>query len=159
MAVGLGGWLPSIVHTYDIFKGIVLYGYGGQRPAARNAIPSQNESFYVPDETGTMLFYFDTWGRHSQTVDALTGVRIYKFSYNPATRKLVTITDRFNKETTIDHASNQITITSPRGEITTLNLNSEQMLSSVVNRNSETFNMTYSSEKLLLTFQKPGGLR
>lgn len=154
---GLGGWVPNIVHSYDTTRGVLFYGYGGQRFAPRQLILSNAGSFFVPDSSGDQILYFDGWGRHYKTVDALTGVNIYKFDYDQMTKKLTKITDRNGKETLFSYPTNQVMITSPRGEITTLNLNASGMLSSVVNRNSETYNLGYNTDQLLTSFQKPGG--
>ena len=95
---GLGGWVPNIVHSYDTTRGVLFYGSGGQRFAARQLILSNAGSFFVPDTSGDQIFYFDGWGRHYKTVDALTGVEIYKFGYDQTTKKLVKITDRYAKK-------------------------------------------------------------
>ncbi|MBL7557369.1 MAG: hypothetical protein JNM24_16190 [Bdellovibrionaceae bacterium] len=155
--LGLGGWTPNILHDYDLIKKILFYGYGGQTPTEKNPLLSNSGAFFIPSDSGNEVFYFDGWGRHTKTVDSVSGVTIYKFVYDSATKKLTKVIDRYAKETIFDYTTNQLTITSPRGEVTTLNLDTNGMLASLVNRNSETYQMTYTSQKQLTTFQKPGG--
>lgn len=155
--IGLGGWKPNVIHAYELLANILHYGSGGQLVRNRNSLSDTSSLYFVVDERSGEIYYFDTWGRHYQTLDALTGAVIYKFQYDPVNLKLTKIIDRYGKETVFQHSINRITITSPRGELTTLNLNTNGMLASVVNRNSEVYRMTYAPRGQLLTFQKPKG--
>jgi RHS repeat-associated protein len=82
----------------------------------------------VPSSDGRALFRFDGRGKHTATIDAMTGVTELTFGYDDA-GLLTTITDKNDKKhpTTITRDGDQITITSPFGQKTTLALNDDGM--------------------------------
>lgn len=151
--LGLGGWYPSIVHRYDVDKKILYYGYGGRRPVEMALFPS---GFYVSDDSGDNIFYFDSTGKHLKTKDALTGAILYEFVYDNANR-IIQIKDRFSNITSFNYQANKITLTSPYNENSELILNSNGMLVSLTNPNSEVYEVTYNSNNQLASFQKPMG--
>ena len=79
--------------------------------------------YTVPSRDGRELYRFDSNGRHTETLDAITGVPIWRFAYDSAGR-LETITDRDDRVTTIerDAGGKPTAIVSPTGERTTLGL-------------------------------------
>lgn len=151
--LGLGGWLPSIIHRYDSDKKIVYFGYGGQRPVEVALFPS---GFYVSDDSGDNIFYFDSSGKHIKTRDALTGAVIYEFIYDSSNR-ISQIKDRFSNITSFTYQANKVILTSPYNENSELNLNTSGMLSSFVNPNGESFEVTYSASNQMASFQRPMG--
>ena len=152
-SLGLGGWSPSILHHYDVTDQILYDGDGGSRPVQAGTEPN---GYYVASQDAHKVYYFDLNGNHLYTKDALTGVTIYSFSYDPQGR-ISAITDRYGNVTTFQYSANQVIMTSPYGQQTIMNYDSDGFLSSVTNPNSETYSMTYDSNGYLLSFEKPSG--
>ncbi|MEK6627409.1 MAG: RHS repeat-associated core domain-containing protein, partial [Bdellovibrionota bacterium] len=150
---GLGGWLPSILHKYDITKKLIFYGYGGASPTT--AISAQN-TFLIPDRSGDEIYVFDANGVHIQTKDALTGVIKYNFIYN-SNGKISAITDRFGNSTTFAYSNDQVLIQSPYAQVTTLALNVNGFLTSATSPQNEVYNITNNDIGLITEFQKPKG--
>jgi RHS repeat-associated protein len=88
--------------------------------------------YTVPSRDGRELYRFDSSGRHTETLDALTGVPIWRFAYDSAGR-LATITDRDDRTTTIERGAGgaPTAIVAPTGERTTLSLDAEGNLATV----------------------------
>jgi RHS repeat-associated protein len=86
----------------------------------------------VPSGDGREIFRFDQTGRHTETVDALTGVPLEQFAYTPA-GVLQSVTDRDGRTTTIERngAGEPTAIVAPTGERTSLTLDGEGNLASV----------------------------
>ncbi len=90
------------------------------------------DGYAVPSADGREVYRFDPNGRHTETVDALTGVTLEKFAYD-AEGQLSSITDRDGRVTTIERGAGGVptAIVSPTGERTTLSLDGEGNLATV----------------------------
>ncbi|HWU42791.1 MAG TPA: RHS repeat-associated core domain-containing protein, partial [Bdellovibrio sp.] len=150
---GLGGWTPDILHFYDEENQVVFYGDGESRPIAA---VTQSSGYYLTNKSGTEIYFFDKNGRHIQTQDAVTGAILFIFSYNQD-GTIASIKDQFGNTNSFSYSTSRVQITSPYGQKTTLNLDTNSNLIAVTNPNNETYNMTFDSLGFLLSFQKPGG--
>ncbi len=151
--IGLGGWAPDILHHYDVNNKILYFGNGTLRPIE---VISQDNKFYLTNESGSEVYYFDANGRHLQTKDAIMGVIKFNFDYD-LSGKLSKIKDQFNNETSFSYSIGQVLMTSPYGQISTLSLDSIGFLSSVRSPNNEIYSSTYNSNGFLISFTKPMG--
>jgi RHS repeat-associated protein len=113
-------------------------------------------SFYLPSANGSKLYLFDSQGKHLQTVDALTGILLYGFSYNNK-GLLVSITDRDSLVTTIerDTVGKPLAIVSPFGQKTSLQINPNGYLSAVCNPAHDTTRFTYTNDGLMTSLTDP----
>jgi RHS repeat-associated protein len=105
----------------------------------------------LASQDGSEVYVFDGRGKHLKTLDALTGVTTQTFGYDLA-GFLVTITDRSGNVTTInrDSAENPISIVSPYGQTTTLQIGGDGYLASITNPANESWSlMQYQSGGLL----------
>jgi RHS repeat-associated protein len=86
----------------------------------------------IPDEGGGQIYIFDPAGRHLRTVDAVTGVLLYRFEYDDA-KRLTGIRDRDGNLTRIerDAQGSPTAIVAPFGLRTGLKLNPEGYLERV----------------------------
>ena len=103
----------------------------------------------IPSEDGSEIYEFDADSRHTRTLSALTGVPIYRFTYDPTTHALDSITDADNNATTITRSASEVTITSPFGQVTKLALDPLGHLASVTNPNGEVTQLAHSELGLL----------
>lgn len=109
----------------------------------------------VPSPDGTQAYVFQN-GRHTQTIDSLTNVTLYSFSYDTA-GNLTAITDSNNNTVTIerDGATGQPTaIVAPGGQRTTLALTNGN-LTNVADPGGLTHAFTYNAAGILETFTDP----
>ena len=70
-------------------------GYNRVRRAGSLLPGFRYGDFIIPAEDGSALFVFDSSGRHSQAINALTGSTIYEFIYDPQGR-LTEVRDAFD---------------------------------------------------------------
>ncbi len=125
----------------------------------RSLLPSFTAaSFSVASEDGRLVYQFDPFGRHLQTIDTLTGATIYQFAYDGAGR-LIEIRDGDDNTTTIerDGAGNPTAIVGPFGQETALTLDPNGFLASVTNPAGETALMTSTAGGLLTAYTDPRG--
>ncbi len=110
----------------------------------------------IPAEHGAELYVFDARGRHLRTVDALTGVVLYRFTYDVAGR-LASVTDKDGRLTTIerDGAGNPMAIVAPGGQRTLLGLDLNGYLASLSTPAGEITRFSYSPDGLLATLADP----
>jgi RHS repeat-associated protein len=155
----LGGWVPSVLHQYDFTAHVAYFGDGSVNPTQG---VYQSGGYYVASQDASEIYYFDGYGNPLQTKDALTGATKFTFSYDNRLR-LTAIVDQFGSQTTFSYLGNQVLLTSPYGQVTTLLLDSNALLSQVKNPNNEIYGMTYIKNNytygLLQTFTLPGGQR
>jgi RHS repeat-associated protein len=114
-------------------------------------IPGYSESGYlVPSSDGREVFRFDPSGRHTETLDALTGVPLEQFAYD-AEGDLQSITDRDGRTTTIERngAGEPTAIVAPTGERTTVSLDPEGNLASVTRPGLPATQLHYGAGGLL----------
>ncbi len=112
----------------------------------------------IPSSDGNQLYQFDPSGRHLRTLDALTGVALYTFAYDPSGR-LASVTDRDGLVTRIerDAAGSPTAIISPYGQRTTLALNGDGYLSAIANPAGEATSFGYTDGGLLTSLTDPRG--
>ncbi len=112
----------------------------------------------IPSADGNQFYIFDSSGRHLRTLDAMTGVTLFSFSYDSAGR-LSSITDQDGQVTTIQHDANgnPTAIIAPLGQRTTLSVDANGYLSSVTDPDSRTSQYAYTSGGLLTAATDPRG--
>jgi RHS repeat-associated protein len=112
----------------------------------------------IPSSDGNQLYQFDPSGRHLRTLDALTGVALYTFAYDPAGR-LASVIDRDGLVTRIerDSAGTPTMIVSPYGQRTLFTLNGDGYLSTIANPAGEAISFDYTSGGLLTSLTDPRG--
>jgi RHS repeat-associated protein len=114
--------------------------------------------FLYPSEDGSVVYSFNTVGRHISTLNALTGATLQSFSYDTA-GNLTKITDAEGLVTTIerDTSGNAAAIVAPFGQRTTLTLGVNGYLAKATNPVGEAHEMTYTADGLLTSFKDPRG--
>jgi YD repeat-containing protein len=107
---------------------------------------------------GSLLYHFDTAGRHVRAIDTVTGTDVSTFGYDPAGR-LMTVTDVDGDITHIERnaVGHPTAIVSPDGQRTTLTVNADGYLAAVTNPAGETYSMDYTPDGLLTAFTTPRG--
>ena len=132
------------------------YGYVYKIAAAMPGVSVSQ--FTVPSQDGSEIYYFSPEGRQLQTVDALTNVVRYQFSYS-SSGLLTGITDVNGLVTTIarDATGAATAIVSPSGQQTTLTMGNDGLLATISNPANESTNFTYYSGDLLATEVNPVG--
>jgi RHS repeat-associated protein len=116
-------------------------------------------SLLIPSPDGTELYEFNSVGRHLRTLDGLTGVTRYQFTYDAAGR-FADVIDANGRVTHIERNSNgtPTAIVAPTGQRTTLTLNNDGYLSAIANPAGETTSLTYRpGSGLLATLTDPRG--
>lgn len=154
--LGLGGWVPSIWHFYDVNSKTLYKGDGSTRVVTEIIDGNYTR---IADESGSLVFYFDSMGRLSHTKTSLTGSTLFTFNYDTSGR-LASIIEPFNKTTTFNRLSNgNLTeIIAPNGSSTTVTIDANGYLNHVENALNEVHSMTYyGTEGLLKTFTVPSG--
>ena len=99
-------------------------------------------------------------GRHKKTIDLDTGITFYDFGYNDD-KELVSITDRFGNQTTIERDPNgePTSITSPDGITTTLTIDDNNHLTHITYRDGNSYDFEYTLDGLLTAKIEPEGNR
>jgi len=113
--------------------------------------------FFIPSPDGSEVYHFSAQVRHLRTLDALTGVLRYQFTYDSEGR-LTAVQDGDGNTTAIerDADGNATAIVGPYGQRTALSLNANGFLTSVTNPAGEAVQLGYTSD-LLTTFTDPKG--
>jgi RHS repeat-associated protein len=116
------------------------------------------DSFVVPSQDGSELYQLSSAGRHLRTLDALTGVQLFAFSYDSANR-LASVTDGDGNVTRIERAAGgtPLAIVAPGGQRTVLTLNGNGYLGAIANPAGETTTLAYAAGGLLTTLTDPRG--
>jgi len=154
--LGLGGWLPSIYRYYDSKSKTMYAGTGDFRRVEAKAWSTSG--FYIAEEDGSVVYYFNSTGRHVYTKSGLTGAILYEFSYDGQGR-LGSIEEPFGRTTLFNRnlSGQLISITAPKGQVTTVTLDVNGYLASITSPNNETYFFTYSGVGgLMVTYEKPG---
>ncbi|MFN0128065.1 MAG: RHS repeat-associated core domain-containing protein [Verrucomicrobiales bacterium] len=117
-----------------------------------------NGELAIPARDGSEIFMCTTDGRHSRTLDALTGALRYQFSYGSG-NLLAAVTDRDGNLTTIerDGDGKPTAIVSPFGQRTTLKLDEHGFLSAITNAAGEAVQLSHTPEGLLSAVMRPAG--
>jgi RHS repeat-associated protein len=102
------------------------------------------------------LYVFDSEGRHLRTLDAVTKVVLWKFTYD-ASHRLTTLTDSDGNQTTIGYDTNggATSITGPYGAQTSLSVLTSGYLGTVTDPLSRKVSFTYTDGGLLETLTEP----
>jgi RHS repeat-associated protein len=111
------------------------------------------------DENG-LGYIMASSGRHKQTIDLDTGKVLYEFGYNE-NKQLVSITDRFGNQTTInrDGSGVPLSITSPEGIITTLTIDENNHLTGITYPDGSSYGFEYAPGGLMTAKTEPEGNR
>lgn len=169
---GLGGWIISSHHYFDPLKKWIYMGDGSIRSVepvqkfldstgkVREPIDEETYNiFLIASDQSDEAYLFDNLsGRHLHTKSIRTGKTLKTFIYDSAA-KLISVSDAFGNLTEILRPnSNTVQIRAPRGQITTLNLNSDGFATQITTPGGKQFAVTYKDQKGLIdTFQKPSG--
>lgn len=160
IALGLGGWTIDAVHFYDVNLKMVFRGNGSAYKAIAKVLPGPQ--YLVPEEDGSIVYIFDSTGRHIQTKTSVKGTTILTISY--AAGKISTIADAFSNITTVNYNGSglPVSIVGPYGHTTTMTTDAKGYFTTITNPSSETYTMSYDGatgrDGLMLTFQKPSGV-
>lgn len=154
-SLGVGGWDFAIHHKYDELRKTLFLGDGSSFPAWRET-KSNGEKWVISKSRSEVFVFLNDL--HIRTLDSLTGIPIYEFSYDNS-GNLTTISDKYSNVVSILYNGHTpVSITSSRGHVTALEVDSNGYLSKITSPNSETYNLSYTSTGLLLTFQNPNGV-
>lgn len=152
----IGGWRLDVHHIYDPVRKIVYLGDGSSVHAEAKEVTGGKKWIISSDRVS--LFVFDSSNKHIETRDAVTNILKYSFNYN-VDNSLSQISDVHGNTTTIQYVSGKpVSITSPDGVETLLETDLNGYISKVSNALSQFYSMTYTSDGLMLTFQKPDGM-
>ena len=132
-------------------------GNGRIREASPGLPAFDDADLSVPSQDGTELYLFTATGRHTRTVDAVTGTVLYQFEYTNG--RLTKVTDRDGNETRIlrDGTGAPTQVVAPGGQLTNLTTNGAGYLATVANEELELTALTYHAGGLLETLTEPGG--
>jgi RHS repeat-associated protein len=115
-----------------------------------------DESLLVPSKDGSVIFVFDSTGRHLRTIDAVTSATIYEFEYSAG--YLTRITDSFGNSTEIERSGSRPTaIVGPYGDRTILSVNAQGLLESITSPANESVELHYHESGLLASLTDPRG--
>ena len=116
-------------------------------------LPSFSDRLAVASEDGSELYLFSVDGRHTQTLNTLTGAIRYQFTYDSDGR-LTAVTDGDGNISTIerDPSGNPTAIVAPFGQRTTLAVNADGYLARITNPAGEAVQLAYTSDGLLTSF-------
>jgi RHS repeat-associated protein len=111
-------------------------------------------------EENGMGHVLDSSGRHKSTIDLDTGRTLYAFGYDE-NKKLVSITDQFGNQTTIQRNSNGVptSITSPDGITTSLTIDSNNHLTAITYPDTSFYGFEYTQDGLMTAKIGPEGNR
>jgi len=161
-ALGLGGWSLTVHHAWDPSGRILYLGDGGRRsglaPDGGNG-PGRGD-VRLTDEDASQVFVFEASGRHLRTLDALTGLLLFRFEYDAAGR-LATVVDLAGNATRVerDAAGMPIALVAPFGQRTTVGLEAQGYLARVANPAGEACELAYADGGLLVGATDPRGHR
>ena len=113
-------------------------------------------SLGIASEDGREVFFFDVNGRHLRTVNALNGVTLLSFDYDPAGR-LTAIQDADGNRTTFERQldGTPTAIVAPFGQRTELTVNPEGWLTRISDPANQTYEFGYSAGGLLTALTDP----
>jgi RHS repeat-associated protein len=120
----------------------------GKIRMVRSVIPwiSMGEMM-ISSEAGDQLYIFDDKGRHLKTINSLSGVLVYRFTYD-LSGKLSQVIDVDNNVTQIerDVDGNLIAFVAPGGQRTTISMDAYGYLASLSNPAGDNIQLTYSAD-------------
>jgi len=167
---GLGGWQLSSHHFYDSLRKMLHKGSGETQSAEGQAmffnsslnVIEQSETpnvTVVASSDGSEAYVFNMQtGVHLQTRSTRTGRVLKRFSYDSSGR-LTRVEDAYANQINITRpSSTQVLITAPRGQVTTLTLNSSGWATLIRTPLGREYRATYKDSRgLLATFTQPNG--
>lgn len=166
LVFGVGGWLPSSYHYYDLQSRTLYRGDGTRRSVEAQVVDVCNEAGSIcekhrriAEEDGSVVYMFNERGRHLATYTGLTGEVLQQFEVDPVTGFLSRIELPFGRSVQFEHDAqgNLQAIIGTRGERTEVTLDEHGYLASVTSPAGEQWQMTYhDSGGLLASFEKPG---
>lgn len=112
----------------------------------------------VASEDGSVLYQFNRQGKHLRTIDTLTGLDLYQFTYD-SNGYVIAITDLDGDVTTIERDENSLpkAIIAPDGQKTRLVLNQQGYLTRLIAPDKATYKIGYTEDGLLTRFTTPKG--
>ncbi len=121
-------------------------------------VPYTGEPFELVSEDGTEVYRFGAAGRHEETVDALTGVVLFRFHYDE-TGLLSGVEDRDGHLTRVerDESGHPTAVVSPWGVRTDLETDSNGYLSGVRDPTGAEWRMSSTADGLLVRLEEPSG--
>ncbi|AZZ36482.1 hypothetical protein CIK05_06655 [Bdellovibrio sp. qaytius] len=156
--VGLGGWVPTVYHFYDIARKQVLRGDGSSFSAPYEYL--DENTMRVVDTERSLVYNFDPKnGKHLATLSFIRGRELFSFQHD-ARGYLASVTELFKVKTIFNRnsAGDLISITAPTGEVTQITLDTNKYLSSTTSPANQAYAVTYYDVNgLLKTFRKPLG--
>lgn len=149
--MGLGGWMISIQHFFDISNNIIYYGDGNQELVK----PYQDSQGYtVVSGNRDEVYYFDLNGKHINTRTRFLGKNKYNFYYTNGYLTSISDSDG-NTYSFIRQNNNLSSIVTIAGE-TQIGLNSYGLISQVIDPANATTNIGYhNSRGLIANFSPP----
>ena len=114
----------------------------------------------VSSSDGSLLYQFDSTGRHLRTLDSLTGATLFEFGYADGRLSQVTQkTGGADNVTSILHdgAGNPTAIVGPFGQQTTLAVDANGFLAGIINPAGEQMQFVSSAGGLLTSYTDPRG--
>lgn len=124
------------------------------------ALPGVGEEsdYLIPSSDRGQLYHFDQHGRHLRTIEAYTGVVLYRFDYD-AQGYLTGIYDLVNRLTRIERngGGSPTAIVSPDGHRTLLSINTDGWLNELRDPANNTHRMAYTEAGLMVSYTNPRG--
>jgi RHS repeat-associated protein len=115
----------------------------------------------VTSEDGGLLYRFDAFGRHLQTLHVLTGAPLFEFIYDSAGRlsQVIEKTGGTDNVTTVqrDINGNPTKIIGPYGQETLLSVDGNGFLSNITNPAGESYQISSTATGLLTSLTDPRG--
>jgi RHS repeat-associated protein len=109
-------------------------------------------SYLIPSPDRKQVYIFDPDGRHQKTVDGLTGIPHYTFTYDSLGR-LAGVTDHDNNQIVISHPdSTHVQIQAPDNNTTTLTLDTNGWATAITDPGGTGHTAAYSTGGLLTSF-------
>lgn len=115
-----------------------------------------DQTLGVPSMSGNEIFVFSPGGRHLETLDAVSQVRLFGFTYD-ALGRLSSIVDRSGNLTQIERSATgaPTAIVGPYGQRTTLDRDVNGYLSRIENPAGEAYRFAYAPEGLMTRMEDP----
>lgn len=152
----LGGWRFDIHHQYDQARVLLYLGDGSAYNVGYKE--KTNGEKWIVSKDRSEIFIFDTNFRHVRTINATTNVIHHSFLYDQE-NQLSAVVDKYGKQTTIQyHGGRVVSITSPYGQISSVETDVNGYLSSISDPAGNTHSMSYSPLGLLLSYTNPNGV-
>lgn len=157
-AKGLGGWSLNAHHVYDPAVNTLYLGSGQRRDSVSLGQVKQGADgrFYIGSADGREVYVFGPKGLHLQTLHALTGAPLLKFTYDNK-KRLIKITDADGNATSIQRniGGKPVLLISPYDHITKLTVNADGYLAKVTNPAAEVITLVTTADGLLTRFTNP----